>query len=603
MRVPDLIDYQDEAYAKRYADVIKRVVAAEARAVPGKSGLAEAAARYLYKLMAYKDEYEVARLHTDPAFVAQLDAMFKHGYTVKYNLAPPTISKKDPVTGHLIKQQFGPWMRSAFGWLKKFKGLRGGALDFFGKTEERRHERQMIEDYIKELDDICAALSPVNHAAAVALASVPDEIRGYGHVKEKSVAEAKTLREQRANAFRNPQASAAAAAAGRSVGGSLMSRREHERTQDHPSGDSAGHAARAARAGHGVRTPDGGHAGGGCAISGSHGGFPDSAGAGRTGLLPHVVRIRHRSALAGLDAEPGPAAMASTHRRRDARRRGDARAERPRDLVRAACRENQVAAAALEDGHRHLDGHFPARTAYLLHDRAGAGPLDSSSAGVDALDGPDHGCDDVGGHADLGPLVQQLALSRRSQDRRSRITHSGEAMNDLNGYDLEDLSVGMNATFAKTITEADIVMFAGASGDNNAVHINEEFAQTTQFKGRIAHGMLTASVISAAIAGRLPGPGTVYMGQNLRFKAPVRPGDTVHATVTVKELFPEKGRVALTTVCTVNGKVVIEGDALVMPTSREIRSTNRVLSVGPTRRNEETSWRQESKRGRAPSAT
>ena len=144
-------------------------------------------------------------------------------------------------------------------------------------------------------------------------------------------------------------------------------------------------------------------------------------------------------------------------------------------------------------------------------------------------------------------------------------------MNDLNGYNLEDLSVGMNATFAKTITEADIVMFAGASGDNNAVHINEEFAQTTQFKGRIAHGMLTASVISAAIAGRMPGPGTIYMGQNLRFKAPVRPGDTVHATVTVRELFPEKGRVSLTTVCTVNGKVVIEGDALVMPTSRTAR--------------------------------
>ena len=149
-------------------------------------------------------------------------------------------------------------------------------------------------------------------------------------------------------------------------------------------------------------------------------------------------------------------------------------------------------------------------------------------------------------------------------------------MNDLNGYNLEDLSVGMNATFAKTITEADIVMFAGASGDNNAVHINEEFAQTTPFKGRIAHGMLTASVISAAIAGRLPGAGTIYLGQNLRFKAAVRPGGTVHATVTVKELFPEKRRVALATVCTVRGKVVIEGDALVMPTSREARSTNRV---------------------------
>lgn len=145
-------------------------------------------------------------------------------------------------------------------------------------------------------------------------------------------------------------------------------------------------------------------------------------------------------------------------------------------------------------------------------------------------------------------------------------------MNDLNGYDIEDLEVGMSATFAKTITEADIVLFAGASGDNNAVHINEEFAQTTPFKGRIAHGMLTASVISAAIAGRLPGPGTIYLGQNLRFKAPVRPGDTVHAKVTVQEIQPEKRRVVLTTTCTVGGKVVIEGDALVMPTSRTPRA-------------------------------
>ena len=141
-------------------------------------------------------------------------------------------------------------------------------------------------------------------------------------------------------------------------------------------------------------------------------------------------------------------------------------------------------------------------------------------------------------------------------------------MNELNGYDFEDLGVGMTATFAKTITEADIVLFASVSGDNNAMHINEEFAQTTQFKGRIAHGMLSASVISAAIAGRLPGPGTIYLSQNLRFKAPVRPGDTVHAIVTIKELMPEKRRVSLTTICTVGGKVVIDGDALVMPTTR-----------------------------------
>lgn len=147
-------------------------------------------------------------------------------------------------------------------------------------------------------------------------------------------------------------------------------------------------------------------------------------------------------------------------------------------------------------------------------------------------------------------------------------------MNELNGYHFEDLTPGMSASFAKTITEADIVLFAGASGDNNAMHINEEFAQTTAFKGRIAHGMLTASVISAAIAGRLPGPGTVYLGQNLRFKAPVRPGDTVQATITVKELFPEKRRVSLTTVCRVGDRVVIDGEALVMPTFRGSDSTS-----------------------------
>ena len=145
-------------------------------------------------------------------------------------------------------------------------------------------------------------------------------------------------------------------------------------------------------------------------------------------------------------------------------------------------------------------------------------------------------------------------------------------MNDINGYDLEDLQPGMSASFAKTITEADIVMFSGVSGDNNAVHLDEEFAQTTPFKGRIAHGMLSASVISAAIAGRLPGPGTIYLSQSLRFKAPVRPGDTVRATVTVKEVLTEKRRVVLDTVCTVAGKTVIDGEAVVMPTSRAARA-------------------------------
>jgi 3-hydroxybutyryl-CoA dehydratase len=127
-------------------------------------------------------------------------------------------------------------------------------------------------------------------------------------------------------------------------------------------------------------------------------------------------------------------------------------------------------------------------------------------------------------------------------------------MNELGGYEFQDLRPGMSATFAKTITEADIVMFAGVSGDNNAIHINEEFAASTLFKGRIAHGMLSASVISAAIANKLPGPGTVYMSQSLRFRAPVRAGDTVRATVTVKELIPEKCRVLLGTDCAVGAR-------------------------------------------------
>ena len=135
-------------------------------------------------------------------------------------------------------------------------------------------------------------------------------------------------------------------------------------------------------------------------------------------------------------------------------------------------------------------------------------------------------------------------------------------MNELGGYEFEELRVGMSATYAKTITEADIVLFAAVSGDNNAIHTNEEFAAATIFKGRIAHGMLSASVISAALANKLPGPGAIYMSQNLRFRAPVRAGDTVHATVTIKELNPEKRRVLLETCCRVSDKVVIEGDAL-----------------------------------------
>lgn len=151
-------------------------------------------------------------------------------------------------------------------------------------------------------------------------------------------------------------------------------------------------------------------------------------------------------------------------------------------------------------------------------------------------------------------------------------------MNEQNGYDIEDLRVGMSATFSKTITEADIVMFAGVSGDINAMHINEEFARTTAFKGRIAHGMLSASVISAAVANRLPGPGTIYLNQQLNFLNPVRPGDTVHATVLVREI-GERGRVVLDTVCSVKGIKVIDGAATVKVDSMVRRATKMAARV------------------------
>ncbi|HNC51706.1 MAG TPA: MaoC family dehydratase [Accumulibacter sp.] len=144
-------------------------------------------------------------------------------------------------------------------------------------------------------------------------------------------------------------------------------------------------------------------------------------------------------------------------------------------------------------------------------------------------------------------------------------------MNPQNGYDVEDLSVGMSAEIAKTITDADLVLFAGVSTDVNAVHMDEEFGQTTMFGGRIAHGMLSASLISAVLGNRLPGPGAIYLSQSLRFRAPVRPGDTVRARATVKEVVPEKSRVVLDTVCTVGGKVVIDGEATLMATSRQKR--------------------------------
>lgn len=137
------------------------------------------------------------------------------------------------------------------------------------------------------------------------------------------------------------------------------------------------------------------------------------------------------------------------------------------------------------------------------------------------------------------------------------------------GYYIEDLNEGMEASFSKTVTEADIVLFAGVSGDTNPVHIDEEAAKKSVFEGRIAHGMLTASYLSTVLGTRLPGPGCIYLSQSLRFKGPVRIGDTVTAIVRVKEIMASKKRVILETLCQVRGKDVLDGEAIVMVSSRD----------------------------------
>lgn len=139
---------------------------------------------------------------------------------------------------------------------------------------------------------------------------------------------------------------------------------------------------------------------------------------------------------------------------------------------------------------------------------------------------------------------------------------------DLHGYYFEDLTPGMSATVSRTFTDTDLRNFTGVSGDTNPMHLNDEYARSTPFGGVILHGMLTASLISTVIGTKLPGPGVIYMSQSLKFLAPVRVGDTVYATCTIKELFPDKKRALISTHCSVRGKNVIEGEALVKVPSR-----------------------------------
>jgi len=191
-RVQFLAAYQDEAYAARYRAVVEKAKAVEAARAPGKCGLSEAVARYLFKLMAYKDEYEVARLYTDGNFLKQVaNDLGGDNLRFEFHLAPPLLARNDPATGLPRKMSFGPWIMGAFKLLARLKFLRGTAFDIFGYSPERKTERKLIADYEAMLTEILSKLTSENHPLAVGLAVIPEKIRGFGHVKARHLAVAK----------------------------------------------------------------------------------------------------------------------------------------------------------------------------------------------------------------------------------------------------------------------------------------------------------------------------------------------------------------------------------------------------------------------------
>jgi indolepyruvate ferredoxin oxidoreductase len=190
-RIEFLTAYQNAAYAERYRGWVEKAKAAEATLTPGRCGLAEAVARNLFKLMAYKDEYEVARLYADGAFQKQLAAQFDGTRRLEFHLAPPLLARRDPVTAVPKKMTFGPWILPVFRFLARLKFLRGSFADPFGRSEERRTERKLIRDYESLLAELLAKLTPDNHAIAVGLAAIPEKIRGFGHVKLRHLQAAK----------------------------------------------------------------------------------------------------------------------------------------------------------------------------------------------------------------------------------------------------------------------------------------------------------------------------------------------------------------------------------------------------------------------------
>ncbi len=192
-RVKFLTGYQDASLAQKYLSLVNRLREVEQQKASS-TKLTESVARYYAKLLAYKDEYEVARLYTDSGFLAKVEGMFEGDYRLVYHLAPPLFARKDPLTGEPRKMRFGPWMLLGFRILKRLKGLRGTALDPFGRTEERRTERALIAEYEATMEELLRDLSATNHALAVEIASLPEEIRGFGHIKATNIAAAAAKR-------------------------------------------------------------------------------------------------------------------------------------------------------------------------------------------------------------------------------------------------------------------------------------------------------------------------------------------------------------------------------------------------------------------------
>ena len=203
-----LTDYQDAAYAKRYTDFVQKVRNAEASRAGDSTLLTSMVARYLFKLMAYKDEYEVARLYTGSDFLKRVQAQFEGDYRLNLHLAPPLWAKTDPTTGEPRKRAYGPWMLKAMGALAKLKGLRGTAFDVFGYSAERKGERALIEEYRRTIENLLESLAAERVALAAEIAAIPEFIRGYGPVKERHLRDAKVREANLLEQWRNPQAAA-----------------------------------------------------------------------------------------------------------------------------------------------------------------------------------------------------------------------------------------------------------------------------------------------------------------------------------------------------------------------------------------------------------